>query len=124
MAALITAFRRHPGASFLVLGCDYPFLHKQDIDKLVTSFSATGNTVCYSNQDGFLEPLLAIYNADTQMVLEKNLAERQLSLRKILEQSSVHTLEATTSSSLTSVDDPASYEQVKEALKHINKTHN
>jgi molybdenum cofactor guanylyltransferase len=124
MAALITAFRHHPDAAFLVLGCDYPLLQKEDLEKLITSYKQYNSTVCYINEDKVLEPLLALYTPEMHSILEKNFANGQHSLRRILEQSGVHTLDASNSSALTSIDDPASYEQVKDALKHIINRNN
>src|ERR1051325_6308775 len=35
MAALLTAFEKYGDASFLFIGCDYPLLKKEDLEKLV-----------------------------------------------------------------------------------------
>jgi len=120
MAALLTAFRHHPDVSFLVLGCDYPLLQKEDIQKLITSYQQHSSTVCYINQDNFLEPLLAIYSPDMKDILEEKLTEGLHSLRKILEHCSVPTIQPSNPSTLTSVDDVASYESIKKLLLSSN----
>src|SRR4051812_24141580 len=35
MAALLSAFKKYPDVAFLVIGCDYPFINKADLEKLI-----------------------------------------------------------------------------------------
>src|SRR5947208_7997800 len=53
MAALVSAFEQFPEASFLLVGCDYPFLQSEDIKRLVAVRQSDRPAVCYFSSSGF-----------------------------------------------------------------------
>ena len=114
MAGLLTAFQEVPEASFLVVGCDYPFLEKRDLEELVSVYSELKVSVVYLNRDtNFIEPLLAVYHNDMRGTLINNFELSHHSLRRILEREDAFKLPHPEPSRLVSVDDMDGYRAVK-----------
>lgn len=85
MKALLTAFKNFPKASFLVVGCDYPFLTKQDINLLYNEFITDQKTVSfYQSDESIFEPLLAGYQNDIFSKLNSQFQLKNYSLSKLL----------------------------------------
>ena len=104
MAGLLTAFQEVPEASFLVVGCDYPFLEKRDLEELVSVYSELKVSVVYLNRDtNFIEPLLAVYHNDMRGTLINNFELSHHSLRRILEREDAYKLPHHEPSGLVSV---------------------
>jgi molybdopterin-guanine dinucleotide biosynthesis protein A len=65
-AGLIAAHHCHPGAAWLVLACDLPFMDEEAIGHLVRARDAGKAATAYrSPGNGLPEPLCAIYEPDT-----------------------------------------------------------
>jgi molybdopterin-guanine dinucleotide biosynthesis protein A len=117
MAGLLTTFQKAPEASFLVVGCDYPFVEKPDLEELVSTYLERQTTIVYFNKDtGFTEPLLAVYHNDIRPLLIKNFELSQHSLRRALEQKHAYQLPHPQPSRLRSVDDIEAYKTVLKAM--------
>jgi molybdopterin-guanine dinucleotide biosynthesis protein A len=85
MAALLSAFHKYPEANFLVAGCDYPFIRKEDLEKLVVSADESTLAVSYYKEnEGIREPLLALYRIGCYNILKSNFEKGQFSLRHFL----------------------------------------
>ena len=113
IAALVSAFAQFPTASFLVVGCDYPFLQHHDIEKLVSARKSHHMTICFLNSSGFEEPLIAIYEAAVQKKLMETFHHGKYSLRRLLQ--SVNTLHCSAISefNITSVDDRKTFDELR-----------
>jgi len=119
MAALISAFEQFPAASFLLVGCDYPFLQSGEIARLVAARQSDRAAVCYLNSSGVEEPLIAIYENAIQQKLIETFSHGKYSLRFLLQ--SVHAIRCFPSSGLaiTSVDDRKTFEEFQQQpLQH------
>jgi molybdopterin-guanine dinucleotide biosynthesis protein A len=85
MAAVLTASDLHPNHSFLVIGCDYPFLQQVDIATLVSNRSEESTAIaCYNSTAGIYEPLLCIYESDIMAQLRDHYQQQQYSLQQVL----------------------------------------
>jgi len=122
MAALLTAFDKFPGASFLVAGCDYPFVDKSHLARLVEYRSPSKQAVCFRNPDtGFDEPLLALYENGIHSLLTTRFIQKKYSLRYLLGDANTEVILPPSSVFLTSVDDPQGYEKARRALHASGK---
>jgi molybdopterin-guanine dinucleotide biosynthesis protein A len=118
MAGLLTAFQHEPEASFLIVGCDYPFVEKRDLDQLVSTYRERQTSVVYLNKEtGFIEPLLSVYHNDIHHVLIRNFELFQHSLRRILEQEKAVILPHRVPARLVSIDDVEGYESASKGMR-------
>lgn len=114
MAALFSAYLKYPDASFLVVGCDYPFIDEKALKKLIECRSEGTEAVCYFNsQTNFEEPLLAIYENSCLPKMLQNFEEGNYSLRHFLKAIITKNIIPESLENLKSVD---TMEQYKEAL--------
>lgn len=61
-AGLLAAYTHDQAGLWLVTGCDYPLLSVASLKQLYTSHMKTKSTLsCFVNNEGFAEPLLAIW---------------------------------------------------------------
>ena len=115
MAGVLTAFRRFPAVSFLVVGCDYPSLHTQDLQDLVSAYWEVGNSVAYYNFEArTVEPLLAVYHLYIADYLINNFKTEKYSLRSVLEEVSANKLLPFSPERLKSIDTSAEYRAWKD----------
>lgn len=108
MTGLLSAFHQHPEASWLVIGCDYPFLTSDDLQSLAQNRDAGFDAVCFKNLATEMdEPLIAWYGKQLYPALSTAFHHQQTSLRFLLGQ--VNTLRLIPNDLLTlrSVDLPA-----------------
>lgn len=118
MAALLTAFDLYPHASFLVVGCDYPFLSGSDVNQLVRQRNTAAVATAFYNIAGNLfEPLLAVYEPSAKDILERCHREGRYSLRHLLSEHNATAVYPTRPDVLKSVDDKASYETAVNQLR-------
>lgn len=75
-AGLLSARRQDSSATWLVVACDYPFLTTAALRSLRgESESSRAPVTCFSNTEGFNEPLLAIWTPDALRYLQKNVEQ-------------------------------------------------
>lgn len=75
-AGLLSAHRQDPSAVWLVVACDYPFLTTAALQSLrQESEFGEAPVTCFSNAEGFNEPLLAIWTPDALHYLQKNVEQ-------------------------------------------------
>lgn len=113
MASLLSAFEKYPGHNFLLIGCDYPFIGKKEIELLLRSFCENNSLVSLVNSDTQIEePLLAVYPSDVYPVLTEQFSKKEFSLRHLLKKLNSIRIPAS-GPVVKSVDTPETY---KEAL--------
>ena len=119
MAALLTAFDKYPDASFLVVGCDYPYLQKEELKRLIeVSLQSNKPTSLYNVEAKLIEPLMSVYQHDIKYQLEQNFKQNKYSLRMLLEDVNAHVIEPLNYMSIISIDNLQQYQEV------INKLNN
>jgi len=122
MAALLSAFELHDGISFICAGCDYPFVRKEDLQKLIDSRNEQAIAVSYFNKSAALhEPLLAVYENASYYLMRKNFENKKYSLRYFLEEVKAIKVFPSSADVLTGVNNREQYE---EALKRIQLKNN
>ena len=70
-AGLLAAYRADPTATWLVAACDYPLLSAEALLQLQEEMIGSLVT-CFCNEDGFCEPLLAIWTPGALQTLKDN----------------------------------------------------
>ncbi|MFN6341776.1 MAG: NTP transferase domain-containing protein [Bacteroidota bacterium] len=105
LTGLLTAQEAVPEESWLVVGCDYPYLITADLDKLVSARSEMYDAVCYRHPHSQMdEPLIALYEKTGINKLVHAFAEGRHSLRHELANMTVLRLLPDDSNRLQSVD--------------------
>lgn len=69
-AGLLAAYNFSPTTTWLVAGCDYPLLKTAALRQLVHEYIAP--ITCFSNSEGWCEPLLAIWSPAALQRLREN----------------------------------------------------
>lgn len=117
MAALLSAFEKFPLASFLVVGCDYPFLGKRHLHDLMEARIGLDDAVFFSNPETKInEPLVCIYENNAYKKLLKNFRKHDYSLRLFLDEANTCILFPSSMDFLKSVDNTEEYHKAKEML--------
>jgi molybdopterin-guanine dinucleotide biosynthesis protein A len=122
MAALLSAFDLHDRISFICAGCDYPFVKKEDLQKLIDARNEHAIAVSYFNNAASLpEPLLAVYESTSYDFMKENFEDKKYSLRYFLEEIKALKVFPSSADVLTGVNNREQYE---EALKRIQLKNN
>jgi molybdenum cofactor guanylyltransferase len=111
MNGLLSAFSCHQ-APWLVLGCDYPLLHAQDLDALLTVRQTTAVGTAFCPPGGVPEPLLAVYESSARTGIQTCFANGKYSLRYFLETERVNLAVPPDPRRLQSVDTRAQAAQI------------
>lgn len=107
ISGLLSALKFYPNASFFLLGCDYPYVSNESLKILNDTFLETNKSVCYiNNENGYLEPLVAIYSSEDLKKLFQFWQSKQTSLRHFLESINPLILPAPHKNDILSIDTP------------------
>lgn len=107
LAGIVSAFEAYPDSAWLTIACDYPFLDAATIDTLVASRNMDKMATCFFNKERDCpEPLLTIWEPAIFSVLQKNIAERNLSPLKILKSTDIQLVPIPDPNKLINVNDP------------------
>ena len=117
IAGLASAFTQYPEASFLMLGCDYPFLGGAEIEQLINARDPQYKAVSYSVSEEFYEPLMTVYERDISQHLNENISEKQYSLNQLLKQVKAKIVVSERPERLQSVDTIEAYEMAKKRIQ-------
>jgi molybdopterin-guanine dinucleotide biosynthesis protein A len=118
MSGLLTGFDHRPDRSLLLIGCDYPFLTKQDLALLIGARQKDADAVCFTReQDGMDEPLVAVYERTSMPVIRECFQQGQYSLREALQKIRIHRLKAPAGNALVSVDTPEAFHHALGRMK-------
>lgn len=118
MGALLTASDLYPEASFLMIGCDYPFLKSSDVQHLLQYRKITGLATAYYNPyTSLYEPLLAIYEPGLRDKLLHNYERGEHSLQKLLKEVDAEEIYPLHTDLIRSVDNKEEYEQALQEIR-------
>ena len=111
MAGLLAAFREAPGAAWLVLACDLPFVHSGLLARLVACHARDPDlpfVACANSTDGQPEPLCAIYGPAAVPILARHASRGHFSPRQIMieENSVLLDVSGEDAAALTNVNTP------------------
>lgn len=97
-AGLLAAHHRRPTCHWLVLACDYPLLGPEEIGHLLANHR--GHLSCLENQDGWPEPLLAIWSPAALRQLQENVGQGITGPKHVVRQLRAHLVRPLESKSL------------------------
>lgn len=87
MGGLLTAYNCLPGNNFIFIGCDYPYLHPEELERFITFISTENSPAAfYHINKNLYEPLLAYYPAHAGNRLTEMHNSNQLSLQHFLQE--------------------------------------
>lgn len=109
-AGILAAFATHPGAAWLVLACDLPFLGRETLAHLVAQRDPARVATAYrSAHDGLPEPLCAIWEPASREPLAAAIAAGRSCPRKFLIGAAPALLDPLDPSALDNVNATAEY---------------
>jgi molybdenum cofactor guanylyltransferase len=114
MAALLSAFEQYPDASFLVVGCDYPFITKNDLIKLLKDNDSEWIASAYYNEkENFYEPLLGFYKNSCTSILKEYFDNGNYSINNFLKNIQAPKIMPSTPEIIKSADTFEDYQSAK-----------
>ena len=117
IAGIIAAQARHPGAAWLVVACDLPFLDDATLEALVRARDARRLATAFrSRHDRLPEPLCAIYEPASRAAILAHVAAGRDCPRKFLASHDVLLLEPLHAAALDNANTPADAEAARAAL--------
>jgi len=116
---ILSAFREHPDAAWLVLACDLPLMDEPTLEKLVSYRNHSKlATAFHSPVTEFPEPLIAIWEPRSYPMLLEFLSQGYSCPRKVLINSEVELLEAEDANALRNANTPEEREAIMEYLEN------
>jgi molybdenum cofactor guanylyltransferase len=116
--AILSAFREHPTAAWLVVACDLPLLDGAALQALIQQRNSSRLATAFHNPaTGWPDPLVTIWEPRAYPVLLQFLAQGYSCPRKVLINSSVQLVTPTDPAILTNVNAPEERERVLGLLK-------
>ena len=113
VSGLLSCFTAHPGTAILFSGCDYPYINRKEIERLLSYRNKEFLATAFCNKlTGKPEPLFTIYEYASFEIILKRFKENKFSLREFLESSTVHLIHSPENNLLKSIDTPEEYEKV------------
>lgn len=119
MAALLSAFKKYPDATFLVVGCDYPFINRHHLKKLVNvKLEDVPAIAFYDKWNDHYEPLIAVYQSNILDRLKNHFKQKDYSLQAVLKEVNAYRINASSPDILRSVNTEEEYEEVAAIFKN------
>lgn len=115
--ALLTAFTKYPLKNILLVGCDYPFLTKEELQVFLV-YCKNEPVAFYNTTDDVYEPMLAWYPYASLKALQKMYDAKQFSLQHFLIQNGAAKYLPSNTNCIKSIDTKDAFIQ---AFKRINE---
>jgi molybdenum cofactor guanylyltransferase len=119
--AIMSAFLFDPNAAWVALACDLPLLTVDAVQNLVAQRNASAIATAYrspENENGFPEPLIALWEPKAFPVLLQFLSQGIMCPRKVLINSDTHLINATVPEALMNVNTQEDKERVLGLLQN------
>lgn len=111
--AILSAFREHPEAAWLVIATDLPLLDQATLAQLIGRRNPSRLATAFNSPiNEFPEPLVAVWEPRAYPVLLQFLAQGYSCPRKVLINSDVERIDADRPETLTNVNDPEELKRV------------
>ena len=121
MGGILSAMRQDPEAAWLVMACDLTFATNETLDYLIKHRNPFRNgTAFISVEDGFPEPLCAIYEPKALLSLLWFLGIGYNCPRKVMINSRIELLNSPNINWLKNANTPEEYEMAKEVFQKGN----
>jgi molybdopterin-guanine dinucleotide biosynthesis protein A len=114
---ILSAFRQHPEAAWLVVACDLPHLSAKSLDALVAGRQPGKVATAFMGEQSFPEPLITIWEPKSYAILLQFLSYGYSCPRKALINSDTKILQPIDKMELSNVNTPEEYRQ---ALDNLN----
>jgi len=112
LGGILTAMTAHPGAGWLVLACDLPFVRAETVERLLGERAPLRFATSYrSPHDGLPEPVCTIYEAKARLRLFQVLALGHDCPRKMLLNSRIGLVTSVDEDELVNANHVADYER-------------
>ena len=119
LGGIISAMKSYPGASWIVMACDLPFVTSETIHYLIERRKSELSATAYiSATDQLPEPLCAIWEGHFLPDILALLKEGVKCPRKILIKSNIQLLTQQHQNWLINVNDPQEYKQFKYSISY------
>ena len=106
------ALKKYPSATWLVVACDLPFLSERTLSLLISNRQKDKQATAFrSGENGFPEPLLAIYEPAAYPEITLGIEKGMYSPSKVLLNMDVAWLEVPDENELKNVNDPDGYQR-------------
>jgi len=115
MSALLSAWKKFPQASWLVVGCDYPFVNKEILQSLISQRNKRA-TCFHVDKNNINEPLFTIYESSFYPAVIESYHQQNYSLSKLLANENVNTVKLSSGHFLKNVNTMDEFFAVKELL--------
>jgi len=116
--AILSAFRQHPEAAWLVVACDLPLIDAEALQELIGKRGAAHVATAFHNPEtNFPEPLITLWEPKAYPVLLQFLAQGFSCPRKVLINSDVAVIQPNRPQVLHNVNTPEEKEMVMAELK-------
>lgn len=114
---ILSAFREHPDAAWLVLACDLPLIDESTLQQLVKARNISRVATSFQSPvNEFPEPLITIWEPRAYPVLLQFLAQGYSCPRKALINTEIELIQAVNPRALTNVNSPEDLAEVKKVL--------
>lgn len=125
IAGISAALAAHPGAAWLVLAVDLPFLDARTLDTLIAARDLAGDATAFrSSHDGLPEPLCAIYEPRARDSIAAHIAGGRNCPRKYLINARTRLLDQPDPRALDNVNTVSEYGDAMSALGASGHTEN
>lgn len=115
MISLLTAFKKFPKANFLVIGCEFPFINRHHLKKLVIADLDTIPAIAYYDKDKEqFEPMIAMYHGSIKTIVRKNAKAGDHSLNNVLKEVDAYAINAKSPDIIRGVRTLKEYKEVAE----------
>ena len=104
LGGLHSIFRKYPNKSVLVIATDMPDVDVEHIINLLKKRDTNSIATCYKNDDGFIEPLFAIWENTVSKKIEKLVNENKLSMRMILKNNNAKVISTLNNNALLNIN--------------------
>jgi molybdopterin-guanine dinucleotide biosynthesis protein A len=122
LTGVLSAFNKFPGSSFVTIGCDYPFLGKEELQRFISSLNSNSiASAFYDNLEQCYQPVLAWYSAAASALLQKNFSEENYSLLHFLKSINADKYDPADRSSMFSIDTSEEREDADRKLMRATK---
>ena len=121
---ILSAFRKHPNATWFVVACDLPLVDKLALEELTNKRQKSAiATAFYNPVTKFPEPLITIWESKSYPILLQFLAQGYACPRKVLINSNIELVTTSRPQVLKNVNRPEEYQEVMESLKMKKNNH-
>lgn len=115
--AILSAFREHPNAAWMVVACDLPLLDKKGLQQLAQKRNSSKLATAYHNPaTGWPDPLVTIWEPRAYPVLLQFLTQGYSCPRKVLINSEIEMINAPDPNILLNANSPEEKAEVEQIL--------